>query len=114
MNLPQIEKLDYANFSLYEPLRLLGLRGLRTPRVCRVCPSCVPFYHAVSLLAICQLSQFMNFLRSDPCCSIEEISKYTEISSGSIYRILKEDLGVSKVCAQWVLYHFRRPRLKIA
>ena len=38
-----------------------------------------------------------EFLRSDPCCSIEEISKYTEISSGSIYRILKEDLGVRKV-----------------
>ena len=40
-----------------------------------------------------------EFLRSDPCCSIREISKYTEISSGSIYRILKEDLGVRKVCA---------------
>ena len=39
-----------------------------------------------------------EFLRSDPCCSNEEIPKYTEISSGSIYRILKEDLR--KVCAR--------------
>ena len=29
-----------------------------------------------------------EFLRNDPCCSIEEISKYTDISTGSIYRIL--------------------------
>ena len=45
-----------------------------------------------------------EFLGSDPCCSIEEISKYTEISPGSIYRILKEDLEVRKVCARWVPY----------
>ena len=31
--------------------------------------------------------------------SIEEIFKFTEITSGCIYRILKECLGVRKVCA---------------
>ena len=45
-----------------------------------------------------------EFLQSDYCCSIEEISKYTEISTGSIYRILKEVLGVSRVCTRWVAY----------
>ena len=55
-----------------------------------------------------------EFLRNDPCCSIEEISKYTEISSGSIYRILKEDLGVRKVVHDGSHIYFRRPRRKIA
>ena len=41
-----------------------------------------------------------EFLRSDPCCFIEEIFKYTEISSGSMHRILKEDIGIRKVCAR--------------
>ena len=53
-----------------------------------------------------------EFLRSDPCCSNEEISKYTEISSGSIYRILKEDLGVRKVCARWVPYSLSEAQMK--
>ena len=45
-----------------------------------------------------------EFLRSDYCHSIEEISKYTEISKGNIYRILKEVRGVRKFCAGWVPY----------
>ena len=53
-----------------------------------------------------------EFLRSDPCCSIEEISKYTEISSGSIYRVLKEDLGDSEVCARWVPYSLSEAQIK--
>ena len=53
-----------------------------------------------------------EFLRSDPCCSIERISQYTEISSGSIYRVLKEDLGVRKVYARWVPYSLLEAQLK--
>ena len=53
-----------------------------------------------------------EFLRNDPCCSIEEISKYTDISTGSIYRILKEDLGVRKVCVWWVPYLLSEPQMK--
>ena len=43
-----------------------------------------------------------EFLRSDYVYSIEEISKYTVISKGNIYRILKEVRGVWKGCAGWV------------
>ena len=54
-----------------------------------------------------------EFLRSDSCCSIEEISKYTEISTGSIYRILKEVLGVRKVYARWVPYSLSEAQKKL-
>ena len=50
-----------------------------------------------------------EFLRNDPYCSIEEISKYMNILTGSIYRILKEDLGVRKVCARRVPYLLSGP-----
>ena len=53
-----------------------------------------------------------EFLRNDPCCSIEEISKYMNISTGSIYRILKEDLGVRKVCARRVPYLLSEAQMK--
>ena len=58
------------------------------------------------LSAVCEesVSYVHEFLRDDPCCSIEEISRYTEVSTGSVYRILKEHLGVRKVCARWVPY----------
>ena len=54
-----------------------------------------------------------EFLRSDSCCSIEEISKYTEISTGCINCILKEDLGVRKVCARWVPYSLAEAQQKL-
>ena len=54
-----------------------------------------------------------EFLRSDSCCSIEEISKYTEISTRSIYRILKEVLGVRKVCARWLSYSLSEAQKKL-
>ena len=56
--------------------------------------------------AVCEesVSYVHEFLRDDPCCSIEEISRYTEVSTGSVYGILKEHLGVRKVCARWVPY----------
>ena len=59
------------------------------------------------LSAVCEelVSYVREFLRDDPCCSIEEISRCTEVSMGSIYRILKEHLGVRKVCARWVPYY---------
>ena len=45
--------------------------------------------------AICEPSIELvgEFLRNDTCCSIEEISKYTDILTGKIYQILKEDVG---------------------
>ena len=48
------------------------------------------------LSAVCEesVSYVHEFLRVDPCCSIEEISRYTEVSTGSVYRIIKEHLGV--------------------
>ena len=54
-----------------------------------------------------------EFLRSDSCCSIEEIYKYTGISTGSIYRILKEVLGVRKVCARLLPYSLSEPQKKL-
>ena len=56
--------------------------------------------------AVCEYSitSVHEFLRDDPCCSIEEISRYTEVSTGSVYKILKEHLGVRKVCTRWVPY----------
>ncbi|KAI6660732.1 hypothetical protein LOD99_10287 [Oopsacas minuta] len=51
-----------------------------------------------------------QFLGKDPCCSIEEISMYTEVSTGNIYRILKEDLGDRKVCARCAQYSILDPK----
>ena len=64
--------------------------------------------------AICEHSIELvgEFLRNNPCCSIEEISKYTDISTGNIYHILKQDLEVRKVCARWVPYLLSEARMK--
>ena len=64
--------------------------------------------------AICEPSIELvgKFLRNDPCCSIEEINKYTDISTGRIYRILKEDLRVRKVFARRVPYLLSEAQMK--
>ena len=58
------------------------------------------------LSAVCEksVSYVHEFLRDDACSSIEDISRYNEVSTGSVYRILKEHLGIRKVCARWVPY----------
>ena len=66
------------------------------------------------LQVICQLSQFMNFYEVIPAVLLRRflniLRSHWEVFI--IYRILKEDLGVRKICARWVPYSLSEAQMK--
>ena len=57
---------------------------------------------SASVVAKSNISKIRKLLKNDGRITVEEIAKYVEISTGSVFTILKSKLKFRKLCARWI------------